>query len=80
VTTPKLTDAQRNALKWLAEHTGDGCFDRHGVLLAAGETAPVRRSTWNILRGLGLVDIYKPAGRGRGRVRLTEHGRAKVAA
>jgi hypothetical protein len=69
---PGLTNAQRDALLWLAEHNGDGVFNRNGVLLAAGELAPVMRSTWNALRALGLVQFYNPAGEGRGRVRLTQ--------
>lgn len=54
-----LTKAQRDALKWLSEHNGDGCFDKNGVLMAAGETAPVMRSTWNKLRDLGAVEFYE---------------------
>lgn len=66
----EITKAQRDALKWLREHNGDGCFDRNGVLLAGGELAPFMRSTWNALRVAGLVEMYKPNGTGRGRVRL----------
>lgn len=69
-----MTKAQEAALAWLRERNGDGCFDRNGVLLAAGERAPVTRGTWNALRDLGLVEFYKPTGKGRGRCRLT--GRA----
>ncbi|WP_342711528.1 hypothetical protein AAFG13_06710 [Bradyrhizobium sp. B124] len=69
---PQLTHAQREALRWLSEHNGDGCFDRNGVLLAAGELAPFMRSTWNALAAVGLVEFYNPAGKGRGRVRLTK--------
>ena len=69
---PGLTIAQRDALKWLAEHNGDGVFDRYGVLLAAGELAPFMRSTWNALAAFGLVQFYNPAGKGYGRVRLTQ--------
>ncbi|MGY3535388.1 hypothetical protein [Bradyrhizobium sp. USDA 4452] len=69
---PQLTRSQRDALKWLSEHNGDGCFDRNGVLLAAGELAPFMRSTWNGLAALGLVEFYNPAGKGRGRLRLTQ--------
>lgn len=65
-----LTANQAAALKWLREHTGDGCFDRNGALLAAGESAPFMRSTWNALRDAGKVEIYKPAGKGRGRCRV----------
>ncbi|WP_332116029.1 hypothetical protein [Azorhizobium caulinodans] len=71
----KLTEAQANALKWLKDRNGDGCFDKNGVLLAAGETAPVTRSTWNALRDAGLLEFYNPAGRGYGRARLIERGK-----
>lgn len=64
-----MTPAQREALMWLREHNGDGVFDKHGVLLAAGERAPFTRSTWNALRDLGAVEMY---GTGRGRVRVAE--------
>lgn len=65
-----MTNAQREALKWLAEHSGDGVLDRNGVALCAGETAPFMRSTWNALRDLGLIEFYNPAGKGYGRLRL----------
>lgn len=71
-----MTTAQKAALAWLRNHNGDGCFDVNGVLLAAGELAPVMRSTWNELRDLGFVEFYKPNGRGRGRCRLTARGAA----
>ena len=67
------------ALSWLAKHGGDGCFNRGGVALAAGETAPHTRGTWNNLELIGLVEFYNPAGKGRGRLRLTEAGRARAA-
>lgn len=69
---PGLTKAQRDALKWLAEHNGDGVFDRNGVLLAAGELAPFMRSTWNALRVLGLVEFYGPEGKPKARLRLKQ--------
>lgn len=56
-----LTKSQQAALNWLREHNGDGLFDRYGVLVAAGERAPVMRSTWNALRDAGLVEFYRPA-------------------
>ncbi|AZO77739.1 MULTISPECIES: hypothetical protein [unclassified Bosea (in: a-proteobacteria)] len=71
-----MTKAQEAALAWLRERNGDGCFDRNGVLLAAGESAPVTRTTWNHLRDLGLVEFYKPTGKGRGRCRLTQRSAA----
>lgn len=61
-----LTPAQREALIWLQQHNGDGVFDKHGVLLAAGESAPFMRSTWNALRDMGRVEMYD-----RKRVRVT---------
>ena len=73
-----LSKAERGALKWLADHNGDGMFDNNGVLLAAGESAPVMRSTWNHLAASGHVDFYRPSGRGRGRLRITVLGQ-KVA-
>ena len=72
-----MTDAQKSALKWLREHGGDGCFDKHGVAFAQGETAPVTRSTWNALEKLGLIEFYggrRDGGRGYGRLRLTPKG------
>ena len=53
-----MTPAQREALFWLQQHNGDGVFDKRGVLLAAGESAPFMRSTWNALRDLGAVEMY----------------------
>lgn len=54
-----MTDSQKAALEWLQEHGGTGIFDREGVLLAAGERAPHMRSTWNVLRDIGLLTIEK---------------------
>lgn len=79
--SPKLTDAQAGALKWLALRNGDGLFDKNGVLVAACEKAPVRRSTWNKLIAFGLIEHYRPGAvtGGRGRLRLTELGRGIAA-
>lgn len=66
-----MTKAQADALEWLRKRGGDGIFDRHGVVLAASETAPVVRATWNALAKLGKVEFYKPTGKGRGRLRVT---------
>ena len=65
-----MTKAQADALKWLTDRGGDAAFDRNGVALAMGESAPFRRSTWNKLREQGKVEFYNPAGKGRGRMRL----------
>jgi hypothetical protein len=67
----QLTKAEREAICWLRERSGDGMFDRHGVVLACGELAPHVRSTWNALSDLGFIEFYNPAGNGRGRLRLT---------
>ncbi|XUM19816.1 hypothetical protein ACRAVF_19315 [Bradyrhizobium oligotrophicum S58] len=69
----QLTEAQRAALRWLKAHNGDGVFDRDGVLLAAGERAPVMRSTWNALAEAGFVEFY--ADRRRVRACQQEAGR-----
>lgn len=66
-----MTAAQKKALKWLAERGGDGIFDKHGVLLAAGESAPFRRVTWNALRDLGKVKFYGGKS-GRARLKVSE--------
>lgn len=65
------TPAQLSALKWLRNRNGDGVFDRNQVLIAAGERAPVMRSTWSRLEGFGLVERYQDSRR----LRLTEDGR-----
>jgi hypothetical protein len=68
-----MTKAEQQALKWLREHGGDGCFDKSGVAFAQGETAPVMRSTWNSLANQGYVEFYggvKDGGKSYGRLRL----------
>ena len=65
-----MTKSQQEALDWLIKHTGDGIFDKNGVLLAAGESGPHTRSTWNALRDLGKVEFYTPAGGKAKRVRV----------
>lgn len=64
--TIPLTEAQRAALRWLKEHNGDGMFDVHRVLLAAGESAPAMYTTWVKLEEAGFVEFYQ----GRKRLRL----------
>lgn len=66
-----LTSAQLSALKWLRNRNGDGVFDRHQVLTAAGERAPVMRATWTKLEHAGLVERYH----NNRRLRVTESGR-----
>lgn len=68
-----LTKAQNEALKWLNDHSGDGCLDKNGVVFAQGETAPVNRMTWNALAQAGLVEFYggkKTGGKGYGRIKV----------
>ena len=65
-----VTKAQKDALEWLQKRGGDGMFDKNGIVLACGETAPHERNTWNALRDAGLVEFYKLTGKGRGRLRL----------
>lgn len=59
------------ALKWLRNRNGDGVFDRYQVLVAAGECAPVRRSTWSRLELMGFVERDN----NKRRLRVTEAGR-----
>ena len=66
----EITKAQQEALKWLRERNGDGLFDKTGVLMAAGERAPMMRSTWNALRDAGHVEFYRPIPKGAVRVRV----------
>jgi hypothetical protein len=66
-----LTGSQKSALKWLINHSGDGLFDKNGVLTAAGERAGVMRSTWNALIKAGLAEKYN-----KKRLRVTEQGKA----
>lgn len=73
-----LSDAHKTALIWLHERSGDGIFDKHGVVLAAGERAPFMRSTWNLLRNSGLIEFYNPTGSGRGRLRITAAGTSLI--
>lgn len=68
------TLAQKKALRWLYDHNGDGLFDKNGVFCAAGESAPHERKTWNALRDAECVEFYNPAGKGRGRMRITPKG------
>lgn len=73
ITMRDLTKAQVDALDWLREHNGEGTFTRDGTLLAAGEIAPVMRTTWNILASVGAVEFY--GGKtGRARLRLPHRG------
>jgi hypothetical protein len=65
-----VTDAMRRALEWLAAHNGEGCFDKRGCLLAAGERAPIARGT---IAKLSLAGFLQAAGINR--VRLTVAGR-----
>ena len=69
-----FTQSQRRALRWLYDHSGDGLFDKNGVALCGGKSAPYMRATWNALRDLKLVEFYNPLGKGRGRLRITEAG------
>ena len=68
------TKSQQTALRWLSDRGGDACFDRNGVALAQGETAPIERKTWNALQAMGLIEFYggvRDGGRGYGRLRHT---------
>jgi hypothetical protein len=63
-----MTKSQQGALKWLADHGGDG--SRHGPgrtqILAGGEIAPFMWVTFKALIASGHVEQY-----GQWRIRLT---------
>ena len=61
-----MTPSHKEALEWLRKHGGDAAFDKFGVALAMGETAPHTRSTWNALAQAELVEFYIPSERGAG--------------
>ncbi|WCA57793.1 hypothetical protein G6M16_008815 [Agrobacterium tumefaciens] len=65
-----ITDAQKSALKWLKNRNADGVFDKHNVLIAGGEKAPVMRSTWSNLERAGLIERYM----NNRRARITSEG------
>ena len=70
-----LTVAQKAALKWLKEHGGDACFDKHGVAFAMGETAETTRTVWNGLEKAGLIYFYggkRDGGKGYERLALAK--------
>lgn len=64
-----MTEAQLNALKWIAARNGEGVFDRNGVLIAAGERAPFMRSTWNELVAQRKCEFFGGKS-GKARVRM----------
>lgn len=65
-----ITKAMKSAVLWLRNRNADGVFDRTQVLTAAGEKAPIMRSTWSKLEKLGLVERYM---NGR-RLKVTDAG------
>jgi hypothetical protein len=65
------TPSMKSALLWLRRRNGDGMFGRDGVLVAAGERAPVMRATWNRLCMEKFTEEYE----GRKRLRITEAGK-----
>lgn len=69
-----VTKNQLCALKWLINRNGDGLFEKrnHSVLVAAGERAPIMRSTWTALAKAGMVEFYHE----NKRVRVTDAGKA----
>lgn len=70
-----MSAAEANALKWLQQHNADGVFDRHNVLMAAGERAPFMYATWQALCKQGLAQRY---GQNNRRIALTEQGKAEA--
>lgn len=54
-----MTEAQKEALKWLNDHGGDGVFIRYGRVLAMGDIAPHKAATWNALIRQGVCREYR---------------------
>jgi hypothetical protein len=64
------TRSMKEALLWLINRNGTGVFERNAqVLVAAGERAPIMRSTWTRLLDAGLVESLE-----RSRITVTEEG------
>jgi len=51
-----VTDAMKKALSWLKDRGHSGVIDRHGRVLAAGETASFDAATWLRLVASGHVE------------------------
>jgi len=75
-TRPRLSRTQARALRWLADHNGDGLRTRYGTIIAAGEESPMTNMTWTTLGKLGLVERYGDKGR---RLRLMPAGAQALA-
>lgn len=70
-----LSDAQREALKKLSQHGGEGVIDKHGKVVASGERLlGLEPVTWLRLITTGHVDV-----RGDLRIGITAKGREAVA-
>lgn len=63
----RLTKSQKSAIKWLHNRNSDGVFDKTGVLVAAGERAPIMHTTWNKLVDFGYAQKYN-----NNRLKLTD--------
>ena len=66
-----VSASQKSALLWLKNRGGDGVFQKNNLLCAAGEIAPVMRTTWRKLQSASLMESHAPR-----RVRLTRQGNA----
>jgi hypothetical protein len=76
----EITQAQRDALKWMRERGGDAAVVRvrggGRYILAQGETAPFRPITCRALIDNGLAEYVDLNGRRSVRFRLTAKGLA----
>lgn len=66
-----FTPAMTLALHELRLRTGEGCIDRYGRIVAAGEALPFDGATWLRLMTLGMVEPAGPL-----RIKLTAAGAA----
>lgn len=74
-----LTDAGRDALKWMRDHGGDAAVVRvrggGRYILAQGDSGPFLFSTCRQLIDLGLAEYVDMNGRKAVRFRLTDQGK-----
>ncbi len=65
-----ITEAQRKALRWLADRTHEGVLDRYGRMVSGGEVANhIAPQTWLRLISADLIETLA------GRFYLTEDGK-----
>jgi hypothetical protein len=70
----KLSIAQKTALRELSAAGGEGCIDKFGAVVAAGERLKFDPATWLRLFTLGHIEAAGPL-----RIRITASGKGLIA-